>query len=133
MASGENSTPSGITKLQDIALSTGRLNDQITIKMIRNRSNDKEKSSPSGTNAPVVYASPLVKKPAIVQKSIVNILAEDVIKEPKEASVHRLSSLSHMTKKTLTRRSNLRHALADEKSKKLLQSNNPLTQSNLKI
>ena len=57
-----------------------------------------------------------------VQKSIVNILAEDVIKEPKEPPKNRVSTLSHMTKKTLTRRSNLRHALADEKSKRLLQN-----------
>lgn len=55
-----------------------------------------------------------------VKKSIVNILADEVIKEPKEPSRHRVSGLSHMTKKTLTRRSNLKHALADEKSKKIL-------------
>ena len=71
-----------------------------------------------------------------VQKSIVNILAEDVIKEPKEPPKNRMSTLSHMTKKTLKRRSNLRHALADEKSKRLLQNEqraSPVTKSNLHI
>ena len=65
---------------------------------------------------------PKMTKQEPVQKSIVNILAEDVIKEPKEPPKNRMSTLSHMTKKTLTRRSNLRHALADEKSKRLLQN-----------
>lgn len=55
------------------------------------------------------------KEPA--QKSIVNILAEELIKDPKSPQLKRVSNLSHMTKKTMPRRSNLRHALADEKSK----------------
>ena len=78
----------------------------------------------------------MTKQEPGVQKSIVNILAEDVIKDPKEPPKNRMSTLSHMTKKTLTRRSNLRHALADEKSKRLLQNEqraSPVTKSNLHI
>ena len=77
----------------------------------------------------------LTKKEA-AKKSIVNILADEVIKEPKEPAKHRVSGLSHMNKRTLTRRSNLKHALADEKSKRLLENDqrtNPLTKSNLQI
>ena len=55
-----------------------------------------------------------------VQKSIVNLIADDVIKEPVAPAKHKLQGLSHITKKTAMRRSNMRHALADEKSKKLL-------------
>ena len=68
-----------------------------------------------------------ITKKEQVQKSIVNILADEVIKEPAEPSKHRTSGLSHMTKRGLPRRSNLKHALAvDEKSKKLLANDHNL-------
>ena len=92
---------------------------------------DAELAGPSSAEL-----KPKMTKQDTVQKSIVNILAEDVIKEPKEPRKNRVSTLSHMTKKTLTRRSNLRHALADEKSKRLLQNEqrtSPVTKSNLHI
>ena len=62
----------------------------------------------------------MMTKKEPVKKSIVNMLAEEFIKEPKNPAKNRVSGLSHMTKKTLNRRSNLKQALADEKSRKLL-------------
>ena len=87
-----------------------------------------------GTSDPRSKAQ-LVKQPVPVQKSILNLAAEEMIREAAEPPRHRLSNLSHITKKTLTRRSNLRHALADEKNKSILlneqDKTSPLTQSNL--
>lgn len=77
-----------------------------------------------------------VKPKETLQKSIVNLNAEDVIKDAAEPGKHRNSGLSQMKKTTMTRRSNLRHALADEKSKQLLQNEqraSPLTKNNLQI
>jgi len=69
-----------------------------------------------------------------LQKSIVNLIADEVIKEGAEPAKHRVSNMSQLTKKTQARHSNLRHALADEKQKKLLENeSNPLTKTNLQI
>ena len=71
-------------------------------------------------NSSLDNMKPKMAKREHIQKSIVNILADEVIKDAKSPAKHRVSNLSNMTKKTMTRRSNLRHALADEKSKKML-------------
>lgn len=68
-------------------------------------------------NSSLDNMKPKMAKKEPFQKSIVNMLADEVIKDPQVPAKHRVSNLSHMTKKTLTRRSNLRHALADEKSR----------------
>ena len=76
----------------------------------------------------------MMTKKEHVMKSIVNILADEVIKEPMEPAKHRRTN--HITSKTLTRRSNLRHALAGEKSKKILENDertSSLTKGNLSI
>ena len=72
------------------------------------------------------------KEPAF--KSIVNILADEVIKEAAKPARHQLTHNNSITHKSRTRRSNLRHALADEKSKKLLENDektSPVTKANL--
>ena len=92
---------------------------EITVELQRVKSVQKTEISMTLRDTGTQQASSLIKnqKP---QKSIVNLKAEEVIKEAAEPAKHRAQVLSQMTKKTMTRRSNLRHALADEKQKKLL-------------